>query len=72
MTRPNSMRPRWKKLAMTLALFGAAVSLKFAAQPEVRRPVAHFVQIYRQSPELGVWERLMYSLLLTKSTEPSS
>jgi len=58
---------------MIAVLACAAWSVKVAANPCVRRPVAQFIQFYQQEEDLGPLERILYSLVMTKTTtEPSS
>jgi len=75
--RPTGMRRAkqrsWKRLAAIAVLLCAAASARVVANPAVRRPVVQFMNFYEQTPELGVWERVVYSVLMTKeATEPSS
>jgi len=53
-------------------LLCAAASVKVMANPAVRRPVAQFIYFYQQPDHMDVWERVVYSVLMTKATEPSS
>jgi hypothetical protein len=68
MNRPNSM----KRAAIVLMLLSAALGARQMANPSVRRPVVQFIHFYQQSEDMSVWERVIYSLLLTRSTEPAS
>jgi hypothetical protein len=75
--RPTGMertrnKRSWRLAAMAAALVFAAVSLHAMAKPSVRRPVAQFIHFYEQSQSvdtagMSVWERVMYSLLMTES-----
>ena len=62
----------WRRVAIVAALLCAAASVKVMANPAIRRPVAHFIYFYQQADDAGFWERIVYSALMTKSTEPSS
>jgi hypothetical protein len=57
---------------MIAALLCAAVSVKVMANPAIRRPVAQFIYFYEQAEDAGFVERIVYSVVMTKSTEPSS
>ena len=64
---------RRKGIVLMLALLFAGVSVRAMANPCVRRPVAQFIYFYQQGEDLGLWERVLYGVLMTKSTtEPSS
>lgn len=52
---------------MIAALISALGAIKMAANPQVRRPVQHFIQFYRQQDsEMGFVPRAVYSWLLAK------
>jgi hypothetical protein len=68
MNRPISM----KRVAIVLMLVSAALGARQLANPCVRGPVVQFIHFYQQSDDLSVWERVIYSLLLTRTTEPAS
>ncbi len=71
--RPISMQGKhFRRTLMLLALLCAAASVKVVASPCFRRPVAQFIYFYEQTPGLSLWDRVVYSLLLTRTTEPSS
>ena len=76
--RPMGMRPLWRRVAILAALACGFASIKVMANPNVRRPVAQFIYFYeqtsldRQAGDMNLWERVVYSLLLAKATEPSS
>lgn len=57
-------------------LFLAAMTLKAAYEaPEIRRPVCRFMYFYQEaekSESFGLWERIVFSVLLAKSSTPSS
>ena len=61
-----------KRLALVATLLCAAASVRVAANPCIRRPVAQFIYFYEQTDDLNVWERVVYSWLQSKTTEPSS
>jgi hypothetical protein len=65
-------RYTWKRIAAIAMLLCAAASMKLMADPCFRRPVAQFIYFYQQTEDLSLWERVVYSLLMTKATEPSS
>jgi hypothetical protein len=54
-----------------VAFLGVAASLKVMADPCVQRPVTKFIYFYQQSDDMNLWERAVYSLLLTKTTVSS-
>ena len=59
-------------MAIIAALLCAAASVKVMANPEVRRPVARFIYFYQQTDDMNLWQRIVYSWLLAKTTTPSS
>jgi hypothetical protein len=75
-TRPTSMRPIWRRTAIVAALACGLASAKVMANPNVRRPVAQFIYFYQQAQDIGddmnLWERVVYSCLLTKTTAASN
>lgn len=63
----------WKRLAAFAALLCVAASAHVMANPTIRKPVAQFIYFYEQTPDLSLWDRVVYSVLMTKTaTEPSS
>jgi len=64
----------WKRLAIAAALFGAVASAGVMSNPKVHRPVVRFIhfyeesQSYEQTQDMSLWDRVLYSLLLTKAT----
>ena len=56
---------------MIAALVSALGAIKMAANPQVRRPVQHFIHFYMQPPEeeMGVLPRAVYSWLLAKRAD---
>jgi hypothetical protein len=63
---------RWRRLGIVAGLICAAASMKLVASPSVRRPVAKFIYFYQQTDDMNLLERVVYGLLKTNSTEPSS
>jgi hypothetical protein len=70
--RPIGMSRGVKKIAIVAAIACGLASVKVMANPNIRRPVAQFIHFYQQSDDMNLWERVVYSLLLAKTTEPSS
>lgn len=73
--RPINMESKPKRLrrnAGAAVLLCAVASVQVMANPSIRRPVAQFIHFYQQSDDLNVWERVVYSWLLARSTAPSS
>ncbi len=55
---------------MVAALVSALGAMKMAANPQVRRPVQHFIQFYRQqSDDMGFFPRAVSSWLLAKKAD---
>ncbi len=55
---------------MIAALVSALGAIKMAANPQVRRPVQHFIHFYReQSDEMSFIPRALSSWLLAKSAD---
>jgi hypothetical protein len=67
-SRPISMRPLRRRVAILATLVCGLASMKVMANPSVRRPVAQFIYFYQQSDDMNLWERVVYSLLLAKTT----
>jgi hypothetical protein len=55
-------------MAAVVLLLCAAASVKVMANPSVQRPVAQFIYFYGQSDASNLWDRLIYSWLLAKTT----
>ena len=72
MPRLISMSREWKRVAMILALACGFASVRVMANPSVRRPVAQFIYFYQQNgdihADMNLWERVVFSCLLTKTT----
>jgi len=60
-----------KRAAMTLILLSAIGGAGVMAKPAVRKPVVTFIQFYQSSDDMGLWERVVYSVLATRSNSPS-
>jgi hypothetical protein len=59
-----------KRILMIAALVSALGAIKMAANPQVRRPVKHFIQFYRQQDDnMGFLPRAVYSWLLAKRAD---
>ncbi|MGA3189080.1 MAG: hypothetical protein ABSF22_18400 [Bryobacteraceae bacterium] len=59
-----------KRILMIAALFSALGAIKMAANPQVRRPVQHFIHFYRQQDsEMGFIPRTFYSWVLAKRAD---
>ncbi len=73
-TRPigmsRSKQRGWKRVAIVAFLVCAAASARVAATPAISRPVAQFIHFYEQTDDLGMFDRVLLSFLMT--TAPSS
>jgi hypothetical protein len=59
-----------KRIILIATLVSALGAIKMAANPQIRRPVQHFIHFYRQQDDsMGVFPRAVYSWLLTKSAD---
>jgi hypothetical protein len=59
-----------RRILLIATLFSALGAIKMAANPQVRRPVKHFIHLYRQmDDDMGVVPRAVYSLLLAQRAE---
>ena len=55
---------------MIAALVSAMGAIKMAANPQIRRPVKHFIHFYRQQDdEMGILGRAVYSWLLVQRAD---
>jgi hypothetical protein len=73
MSMNRSQNKGWRRIAMIAALLCAGASVKVMATPSIRRPVAQFIYFYQQTNDMNVWERVVYSWLLSRTTgQPSS
>lgn len=60
-----------KRILLIAMLFSALGAIKMAANPQIRRPVKHFIQFYRQQDEeLGFLPRAVYSWLQVQTESP--
>ena len=59
-----------RRILLIAALFSALGAMKMAANPQVRRPVKHFIHLYRQmDDDMGFIPRTVYSWLLAQRTD---
>jgi hypothetical protein len=59
-----------RRILLIAALFSALGAMKMAANPQVRRPVKHFIHLYRQmDDDMGVIPRAVYSWLLVQRAD---
>jgi hypothetical protein len=59
-----------KRIIMIALLFSALGAIRMAANPQVRRPVRHFIQFYRdQDSDMGFLPRAVSSWLLARRAE---
>jgi hypothetical protein len=59
-----------RRILMIAALVSALGAIKIAANPQVRRPVQHFIHFYRQQDDdVGFIPRIVYSWLLTEGAD---
>jgi hypothetical protein len=59
-----------RRILMIAALVSALGAIKMAANPQIRRPVKHFIHFYRQQDsEMGFLPRAVYSWLLAKRAD---
>ena len=59
-----------RRILLIAALFSALGAMKMAANPQVRRPVKHFIHLYRQmDDDMGFVPRAVYSWLLAQRGE---
>jgi hypothetical protein len=59
-----------RRILLIAALFSALGAIKMAANPQVRRPVKHFIHLYRQmDDDMGVVPRAVYSWLLAQRAD---
>jgi len=59
-----------RRILLIAALFSALGAMKMAANPQVRRPVKHFIHFYRQmDDDMGVIPRAVYSWLLAQRAD---
>ena len=59
-----------RRILMIAALVSAVGAIKTAANPQVRRPVMHFIHFYNQQDEdMGFLPRTVYSWMLAKRAD---
>lgn len=59
-----------RRILIIAAVVSALGAIKMAANPQIRRPVQHFIQFYRQmDDDMGVIPRAVYSWLLAQRAE---
>jgi hypothetical protein len=59
-----------RRILLIAALFSALGAMKMAANPQVRRPVKHFIHLYRQmDDDMGFIPRTVYSWLLAQRAD---
>lgn len=59
-----------KRILVVAALFLALGAITMAANPQIRRPVQHFIHFYRQQDnEMGFIPRAVHSWLLAKQAD---
>jgi hypothetical protein len=59
-----------KRILMIAVLVSALGAIKMAANPQIRRPVQHFIHFYRQQDsEVGFLPRAVYSWLLAQRAD---
>lgn len=64
---PDNVKYGMKRILMITVLFSALGAIKTAANPQIRRPVKHFIHFYRQTDDdMGFFPRAVYSWLMAK------
>lgn len=59
-----------KRILIVAMLFSALGTIKMAANPQIRRPVRHFIHFYRQQDDdMGLIPRAVYSWLLVQRVD---
>jgi hypothetical protein len=59
-----------KRILMIAVLVSALGAIKMAANPQIRRPVKHFIHFYRQQDsEVAFLPRAVYSWLLAQRAD---
>jgi hypothetical protein len=59
-----------KRILMIAVLVSALGAIKMAANPQIRRPVQHFIHFYRQQDnDMGFLPRAVYSWLLAQRAD---
>ncbi len=59
-----------KRILIIATLFSALGAITMAANPQIRRPLQHFIHFYRQQDnEMGFIPRAVYSWLLARQAD---
>ena len=59
-----------RRILLIAALVSALGAIKMAANPQIRRPVKHFIHFYRQmDDDMGFLPRAVYSWVLAQRAE---
>ena len=59
-----------KRILLVAVLFSGVGAIKMAANPQIRRPVKHFIQFYRQQDDdMGFFSRAVYSWLQVQKAD---
>jgi len=59
-----------RRILLIAALVSALGAIKMAANPQIRRPVKHFIHFYRQMDDhVGFLPRAVYSWMLAQRAE---
>jgi len=59
-----------KRILMIAVMVSALGAIRMAANPQIRRPVQHFIHFYRQQDDdMGFLPRAVYSWLLAQRAD---
>jgi hypothetical protein len=59
-----------KRILMIAVMVSALGAIRMAANPQIRRPVQHFIHFYRQQDDdMGFLPRAVYSWLLSQRAD---
>jgi hypothetical protein len=59
-----------KRILMIAVMVSALGAIRMAANPQIRRPVQHFIHFYRQQDDnMGFLPRAVYSWLLVQRAD---
>jgi hypothetical protein len=59
-----------KRILMIAVIVSAMGAIRMAANPQIRRPVQHFIHFYRQQDnDMGFLPRAVYSWLLAQRAD---
>jgi hypothetical protein len=59
-----------KRILMIAVMVSALGAIRMAANPQIRRPVKHFIHFYRQQDDdMGFLPRAVYSWLLVQRAD---